>query len=232
MNKGTKIFNYGNGHELYMSDGIFLCNNVTNWKYNRPPDLVKVSEICKILQTKSCVEGIIYIAHYKNKFFCYDGNHRLEALKILNNKKLVIYDIMNVNTNEEIEKRFKEINKSNPVPELYMNYENENNQKLKKIIEQEVSTLCVLFTKHRSASNNPNRPNFNRDIIINKLYSFFKNKNIDHLTTNNLHTTLINLNNKYANGKHINLNKYSNKMIQKCKRNGCFLFLKDFTEDM
>jgi hypothetical protein len=233
MKIGTKLFVYKNGNEiLYMSDGDFLRKNVINWKYNRPPDLDKVSKISLSISNKNTIEGIIYIAKLNNNFVCYDGNHRLEALKLCKNKdkKLVLVNIMYVNEESEIKKRFINLNQSNPVPELYMT--NDDNNKLKNIIETEVITLCGIYSKYRSTSNNPNRPNFNRDNIINKLYLHYNNKQNDDLTVNKLHNKLLDLNSMYAKGKHINFKNISQRILNKCAKHGCFLFLKDFTEDL
>ena len=39
-------------------------------------------------------------------------------------------------------------------------------------------------------------------------------------------------NKKYSNNIHINLSQYSEKVLKKCEKYGCYLFLKDFTIDL
>ena len=69
---GTKLFTYSPTECLFMSDGQFLVKNVESWKYNRPPDNLKISEIVQVIEenNRTTIEGIIYIAFINNKFVC------------------------------------------------------------------------------------------------------------------------------------------------------------------
>jgi hypothetical protein len=80
---------------------------IENWIYNRPPDYTRIPEIIKQLEKQNYVDGFIYLVKYgENKYYCYDGIHRLEALRYLyerNNKinhKIIIHLINNYDEQE------------------------------------------------------------------------------------------------------------------------------------
>ena len=231
---GKKLFTYSQNEYLYMSDGSFLRENVTTWKYNRPPDNMKISEIVKVIEenNRHTIEGLIYVAYIDNNFVCYDGNHRLEALKLLKTKKLVLVNVMVVKNNDEIKRRFVELNKSNPVPEIYTINSSLSSEKMKKMIEDVVDNICKTYSKFRSPSTNPRRPNFNKNIITDLLYRRYKDEDHTTLNASKIFSAILNLNLDYSQNKHINHAKYSVGMLKKCKKGGCYLFLKDFTEDL
>ncbi len=236
---GRKLFIYTKAkgtdlHVLYMSDGTFLTKNVKSWKYNRPPDNEKITEIVKVISETNCnsIEGIIYVAHIDGEYVCYDGNHRLEALKLLKTKKLVLVDIMEASAHTEIKTRFVELNKSNPVSELYTIDEGDMQDKMREIIEKVVDNLCKTFPQYKSASKTPQRPNFNKDSVTELLFQYLRDKDVTKLTVSDLWNKILDVNMAYAKGKHITHSKYSKTMLNKCRKFGCYLFLKGFTEDL
>lgn len=231
---GTKLFKYSDNEYLYMSDGSFLIENVTTWKYNRPSDNMKITEIVNLIEenNRNTIEGIIYLAYIDGKYVCYDGNHRLEALKLLNTKKLVLVNIFLAKNDEQIKARFVEINKSNPVPELYTVSGGEDIEKLKKIIENVVDNICKTYSKYRSPSKNPRRPNFNKDKLIEKMYEKYSGSDVSKISTSQIYDKILQLNLEYSKERHMKHSKFSDSIIKKCKKGGCYLFLKDFTEDL
>lgn len=78
---------------------------ITNWEYNRPPDMSRCPDIAKyIYSSKKPIDTMIYFA-YKNVADCFDvldGIHRLTALRIIKkeNSKSKQLDFI---TNEEKE---------------------------------------------------------------------------------------------------------------------------------
>ena len=231
---GKKLFSYSPTEFLFMSDGQFISKNVTSWKYNRPPDNLKISEIVKVIEENNryTIEGIVYVAFIDNKFVCYDGNHRLEALKLLKTKKLVLVNCMIAKDDDQIKKRFIELNKSNPVPELYKLEPSTDTDKLKTVLEAVVDNLCKTYSKFRSASAHPHKPNFNKDVLLSALFTRFKCENIAKLSSSQIYADILSLNKDYSKEKHIRHSKFSNGIINKCKKYGCYLFLKDFSEDL
>lgn len=231
---GKKLFTYSKNEFLYMSDGTFLREKVKTWKYNRPPDNMKIHEIVKVIEenNRHTIEGLIYVAYIDGEFVCYDGNHRLEALKLLKNKKLSLVNVMVVKSDEEIKRRFVELNKSNPVPELYTISSTPSSEKMREIVENVVESICKTYPKFRSSSANPRRPNFNKDTITDLLYKKYKDEDCNRLNASKIFELILKLNLEYSQNKHITHSKFSEGIMKKCKKGGCYLFLKDFTEDL
>ena len=231
---GNKLYQYSPTSSLYMTNGNFLRKYVQNWKYNRPTDKLKVKEIIEDIEKNNSVEGIIYIAQLGSNYYCYDGNHRLEAIKILNLQKLVLVNLMIVKSHHEIMDRFIKINKSNPVSELYITneYDKDSHIKLKAIIEEIVTNISNTFPKHMSTSKNPRKPNYNRDKLMDILYEKLKYTDISLLSSNNIYNKILKLNQQYANKIHIDHSNFTKSIMKKCIKNGCYIFLKNFTEDL
>lgn len=196
--------------------------NIKNWKKNRPADKFRVDEIYEYYLNNNIqlLPGILYVWQYDNKYFIYDGIHRYEALKKLNNENINILLYINLSDNEEsIIKDFTNINKSIPLPSLYI-----DNTEVSKInICQNVSEqLCKKYPKFVSTSRKPHTYNFNRDQIIDFISTFninFKIKNLDYI----IYQILIKLNN-HAKNKIL-----ENKIVHpnKCKKYNFYLFYLD-----
>jgi hypothetical protein len=231
---GKSVFRYSDNEYLYIIDGSILKKRVKSWKYNRPPDNAKITEIVKTVERdgKDNIEGMIYVALIDGNFVCYDGNHRLEALKLMKGKKYAIVNLLIVNNDDEIKKRFVEINKANPVPEIYTLDSDDNLEKMKESLEKVVTNLSMSYSKFMSPSKNPQRPNTNKNILMDKLYNRYKSCDASKISSDKIYNDIIKLNACYAKNKHINHKKFSKKMLDKCKKHGCYLFLKDFTEDL
>jgi hypothetical protein len=239
---GKFLCKISENEELYLIESSKLVKYTNNWKYNRPPDKERVNEILKTIYNNTYINNPIHIAEIINrdnsiKYVCYDGNHRREAFKEYNNNnddllcmenKLLVINLLSNIDQESIKKRFKIMNSGCPVPELYI----ENSKQIfKDKIEKITKDVCNKYLKHKSISKSPQKPNFNRDLLINILFEKFKN--IPNINENEIIKSIDNLNSKYEKGIHINLNNFSLRCIKKCKKNKCFLFLKkDFTEDL
>ena len=57
--------------------------NIKRWQCQRPPDSLRINAITNHIKREKCVDGIIYVYYDKsqNCFLCYDGLHRIEALR-------------------------------------------------------------------------------------------------------------------------------------------------------
>lgn len=202
---------------------------IQNWKGNRPPDESRVANILGTLNDGSYVENMLYVAEIGDYgyIFCYDGNHRLEALRMFECKdKMITVNIIVRATDDIVSKRFIILNQSNPVPEVYFP---ESDEKNREGIEECVFELQKRWPTHFSSSSRPRRPNTNRDILIQRI---FETNNGKKYNKELLFEKLLECNENYKNGHHINLSKYSESILKKCDSTGCFLFLKDFTEDL
>lgn len=179
------IYIYNKNEYLYELP-VERLSMIQNWKWNRPPDNEKIVEIMDSILKGIHVFSEIYIAKIQNNWVCYDGNHRREALiKLMNTHpqqvshhqgyqqgQCVIVNVYIDATDDIIKQRFIQLNKTTPVPELYTNFGISNvNNTLRSDIENIVSYMCKKYKPFVSTSNNPQRPNFNRDKMIDDLYN-------------------------------------------------------------
>jgi hypothetical protein len=66
--------------------GDLLATHVTNWEYNRPPDLTRCHDIGRYIYTsKQILDTMLYLSfnNKKQSFDVIDGIHRYTALKII-----------------------------------------------------------------------------------------------------------------------------------------------------
>jgi len=216
---------------------------ITNWQYNRPADITRSMDIARfIYHTKKPVDTMVYLSlnHKTKAFDVIDGIHRYTALKQIKEQTSEIdfitpnefggdlkwlydsYIVLNVRINAtdgELIELFQSLNKSNPVPELYM-------RDVKKDKKECIERVCQLWQSqyklHFSPKNKPNRPNINRDRFTDVLDAVYDNYHITDETKDRLEQLLDNMNN------HISQNipaKLSKTIREKCELTGCWLFI-------
>lgn len=235
----TKIFGqllhqYDENEGLYLTNSKTLVKHIQNWKYNRPQDQARIGEICDYIQNTKRVEGIIYIGQLldKNKnisYVCYDGNHRLKALSQLEEEYKVVVNVLFYTTDYNIKLRFESINKANPVPEIYIEEESVTTEEKIEILNI-VKRISEKWPKHQSSSRNPKRPNFNRDKLTDQISDVLKtNKGYKE---EEIWKRIIELNQKYKDGYKLDVKNISSRITNKCKNNDCYIFLKNFTQDL
>ena len=142
---------------------------IKNWEMNRPPDMSRVPDIQASLKYQSYVDGIIYLSINKSGdgYICYDGIHRLTAIKSLRESKNVVVDLMLSYSEDQIISKFMRVNRCVPVPSLYT--QAERNLHLRETLEKVVKTIQNTYPQRFSSATTPNIPNENRDIFMNKL---------------------------------------------------------------
>ena len=113
---------------------------------------------------------------------------------------------------------FQSLNKSNPVPDLYIS---DTSQQKRKTIEDVVHEWISTFSSHFTSSNNPNIPNMNRDRFI-EILDFAYIKYDMSSNNNSLGEKLYELNAKL---KKKPPPKTSVTALEKCNKTGCFIFL-------
>ena len=222
-----------------------LTTSITNWKYNRPPDMVRCADISKyIYLSKSPLDTMLYL-NFNNKsksFDVLDGIHRYTSLKIIkekngsldfitptdygnNNDAGWLYEshiILNMRFNStegELIELFKTLNKSTPIPDLYIR---DIVKEKRDIIENVANNWQVKYKSHFSSNNKPNKPNINRDRFIDLLEKIYNKYNINENNKNLLEEVL-----ERANWN-ISINiplKLSQSIIDKCQSTGCWLFI-------
>lgn len=219
------------------SNEAIVITSITNlhlfqrWEYNRPPDMEKVNSIKQSIHDNTFVHGIIYIAEMNDRLVCYDGNHRREALLNFKSGNIVINFLRNA-TDKIIEKRFRNLNLSTPVSDLYLDDPNTTND-IKISIQDCVKKLSTNYKQFNSFSSRCKRPNFNRDTLTDYLYQICKNHSL-LLKSDEIYNILIKINEKYS-----SLNfKCNDKIKKKITEHKFFLFInglsfeKDFLEIM
>lgn len=222
-----------------------LNASITNWKYNRPPDMVRCSDISKyIYLSKTPLDTMLYL-NFNNKtksFDVIDGIHRYTSLKIIkeqnsvldfitpgdygnNNDAIWLYDsyiILNLRFNStegELIELFKTLNKSTPIPDLYIR---DVAKEKRDIIENVANNWQVKYKSHFSSNNKPNKPNINRDRFIDLLEEIYNKYNVNESNKNILEEVLERANWNISNNIP---RKLSQSIIDKCKTTGCWIFI-------
>ncbi len=217
-------------HIIY---GIKLCNILPllkNWRKNREPDDERVINIADAIKKGEFVAKYICIAELGSDLIVYDGIHRVYAWKrCLDNNELdgntiVVVDCIFNASNDVIVNCFKNINKSIPVPEMYIDHINDDRMddlSIKNAINDIVKYYCVEYRMFISVSKSPQRPNFNRDMFTDNLYKLFNDMSDVNMTIDELKICLTNLNITYSKKNDSDLNQ---KSLLKCKKHRLFLF--------
>jgi hypothetical protein len=222
--------------------------SIENWKNNRPPDENRIPEITRQLQKTSYVDGIIYLAYDEKlqKYYCYDGIHRVHSLMFLYSKADNGYEYNHFVTlhiipyiENEIRVKFENINKCIPVPQLYVVKEYEKD--MKEMIIKVTKYFTNKYKLHFTHSSHPNIPNENRDVFTNKITAFIEkyeneigekyskyDKESDKALIEELE-----LFNTYRKENEIRrFKKLTAKQREKCSKSGCYLFITKDWETM
>lgn len=243
------LHEYTNCHKiLKIKISDLLSAPISNWQYNRPPDLTRCNDIARYIYTsKSPIDTMIYLSfNNKNQTFdIVDGIHRYTSLKIIkdyNSKPLDLltpsdfgnnndaewlfnsYILINLRINAldgDLIELFKNLNKSNPIPELYIR---DVNKEKKDIIEKIVNDWQKKYSSHFSSKSKPYKPNINRDRFIDLVDIIYDKYEINYETKDILHNVLerTNINISYNVPKKIIKTKNVN---EKCVETGCWLFI-------
>jgi len=241
------LFSYNDNHGLYkIKIKDLLVDSVTNWEYNRPPDMERCPDIARyIYNSKKPIDTMIYLSfnNLKETFEVLDGIHRITALKMIkeeNSKPLDLlcpgdfgsgndanwlyncYIIVNIRFNAslgELIEVFKNLNKSQTVSDLYIC---DHAKEKRDIIELIVNEWYFKFKKHFSSAANPVTGNTNRTKFSNLLLHLYDKHKIRQSNCEKLKKLLENANIKIS--KNIP-DKVSIDTRVKCRETGCYLFL-------
>jgi hypothetical protein len=219
--------------------------NIENWDYNRPPDPVRCKEIARNLHISNKeIESMFYICYDNTvkKFKIMDGIHRYTALQIVKrensksmdlltpneygsngdstiyNKTILINIRMYSTIGEQIDV-FQTLNKSNPVPELYIR---DTSKERREIVQEVVDFWQKKYKSHFSPTPKPNVPNINRDKFIDILDKLCDKYKIRQENIQNLYDMLDEKNDELRNNIPKGLKE---KTLEKCAKSGCYLFL-------
>jgi hypothetical protein len=210
---------HGQDHYVYWVPARVLNElPIKLWKYNRPPDPDRVTEIRLHMETSKRMDGVIYLAHLSDELVCYESNHRRQALKEMKSvdgMAYILVDVLENATHEKIRDEFNRLNKAVSVPEIYITPE-------PKISLEELRELTDGFCKNYASckvnSNRPQHPNFNRDMVSDEFYRIMKETN---LSVNEFTNRLTQVNRDMSMRDR---RKLSAKVIEKCEKSGLWLF--------
>ncbi len=214
--KNTSVGKQHGTHSVYWIPlKVFNQLPIKRWKFNRPPDKERVSDINEFMKTSGRMDGIIYLGFANDELVCYESNHRREALRGLDNIADILVDIIWNATDDILKDEFVRLNKAVSVPELYTEQSNEVNiELLRKVVDD----FCKTYKTHKVSSNKPQRPNFNRDGLTDELYRIMKERSVtpdvlvDKLTGYNRQLSMK------------DKSKLSEKTVEKCSASGLWLF--------
>lgn len=253
-----QIYCYNASHYLAIISvrNMLELTNLYNWKYNRPPDLVRVAALSEyIIYNSPQMDSMIYCNYNSiaNKYEIFDGIHRISTIKyIVEHHEKDKYDYINGSiyspsidwlldrvmifnirlgaSEGEIMEAFMALNKSVPIPELYI--ENPSEKK-RACVEKTVDAYQVLYKLHFSPSAKIQRPNINRELFTNfvsKIYDFILPENENQLIqqldeiNNDVRFQVLELENSPQKMKKF---KITASMIMKCKKTNCFMFMEN-----
>jgi hypothetical protein len=209
---------------------------IKNWRFNRNPDKVRCREIARQIQIKP-IETVFYLAknEYDEKNDMYeilDGIHRYTALKMLPVDYITgvttSYILLNIRYNAtegELVDFFKDLNKSIPVPDLYLQ---NPDQAKRDVINAIVDKWIINYSVHFSLSRKFQRPNMNRTVftdILNDLYEKYKELLLD---SHELEEQLLQYNELIR--QQFQNETVPKTAIEKCKRSGLWLFMIGYDE--
>jgi hypothetical protein len=241
------VLAYNDNHAIYkIMINELLVSSVKNWEYNRPPDMARCPDIARyIYNSKKPIDTMLYLSfnNIKEVFEVLDGIHRITALKIIkeeNSKPLDLleqhdfgsgndatwlynqYMLVNIRFNStlgELIEVFKNLNKSQTVPDLYIR---DQVKEKRDTIDTIANEWIVKYKKHFSSSANPISGNTNRNKFVDLLDKLYDKHKIDESNSDTLRKILDDAN-RYIST--IIPSKASIDVRVKCKETGCYLFL-------
>ena len=241
------LHSYSSYHKIIkINISDLLSAKITNWKYNRPPDLTRCFDIARyVYLSQNVIDTMLYLSfnNINQSFEIIDGIHRYTSLKIIknenskqldlltpsefgnNNDAKWLYDsyiILNIRINAtegDLIELFKSLNKSNPIPDLYIR---DVNKDKREIIEAVSNNWQIKYKSHFSSNNKPNKPNINRDRFIDLLEKIYDKYSITNENKQLLDELLQRTNTNIL----YNLpKKLSNTIKEKCVGTGLWLFI-------
>lgn len=200
---------------------------IENWEMNRPFDSVRIPDIVEQLKKQNYVDGIIYLVCKNNKLICYDGIHRIEALKRLSSKDpttnhSIVIHYYPVYREETIIQKFIVLNKCVPVPQVYTTAHREldRRNKIESIIKHFHSNYNKMFT----SSSRPKIPHENRDVFTDKIDDIMKELDIYSERSDDIIGAMEKYNEQMRDYRC--KVKLSKKQLDKCEKNGCYIFIR------
>ena len=221
---GQEVVREPDGIIEYVTSPMQL-QHVRNWSYNRPPDDIRVQEIIQ----SGRIDGIIYVAELSAsgqssevRYVCYDGNHRREAYNQgMPSVNGILVRVMTNATHNMITTHFTQLNKSIPVPSLYM--ESDFDPEIYISITETVKKLARTYSSFNKSSVHCKRPNFNRDVLAQELTVMIQHGQVSH---EGLLQYLLSFNQNLCERREELRSEMLENAFKKCDKSNFFLFYK------
>ena len=216
-----KIFKQNENKILYSTTINELKKlKIKNWKKNRFIDDKRIEDINEYYKSNNikCIDGIIYLWQKKEEYYIYDGVHRFSSALMNNNDMNVLVYIYKTNNEYDILNDFQLINKSVPVPDIFIT--ESNNIKKKEFLYSIVDKLCLEYKNFVSSSRRPISPNFNKDNLIEEFSDISIFSNEYENKEDRFYSLLLEYNNIIKN----NLINNKINIIKKCEKYNFYLF--------
>jgi len=207
---------HGSHHVYWVPLHIFNDLGIERWKYNRPPDTDRVAEIHAFVKQSGRLDGMMYLACVNKKLYCYESNHRREALVGITEVAPILVDIMWDATHDQVKAEFLRLNKAVSVPELYVT--DEPMADMDSILAAR-KAFCEKYKLLKVTTGRPQRPNFNSDNLLDDFVAITKEHKI---SAEEMMRRLDNLNVSLSHKA--NDMKLSDKVRDKCVTSGLWLF--------
>uniref|UniRef100_A0A6C0J6B2 ParB/Sulfiredoxin domain-containing protein n=1 Tax=viral metagenome TaxID=1070528 RepID=A0A6C0J6B2_9ZZZZ len=241
----SKLFNIGL-EELTNFDNLSICkiSNPKNffklvkiWDKNRILSTERCDELIDSIKKKELVSSSLHISQVIDskgniKYKLWDGQHRFYAFKkIYKENKDLINCTVNLYYNDNkfgIIQKFNNINKAVPISCIYTdeNLDEMKQLKIKEITEHVIKKFVDNYQEHSKHTRRPQRPNFNRDVLQDELVVYIKERHLFDINKDLFWNKIMELNDKYKKGVHIDLTHVPENILNKCKLSGLFLFCK------
>ena len=231
------LHTFSSAHKLIKTTvGDLLEYPIRNWEYNRPPDDIRCNEISNYLAKPEVQLLQPFYLHYdskENMYYVLDGIHRYTALTMIEYKEIVNTKTVFIHIFNDLSKGmlvdiFENLNKTIPVPQLYVNVDKHDSSQI-SIIEEILTDYKKRYKEHFSPNGTFCAPNINRESFTNLLTDLYKLHNIRN--KKGLEDILTKTNNsikeRIDSGMHTRSlpNKFSEKQKDKCRKSGLYLFL-------
>lgn len=166
--------------DICKNKDLYYCVNLRQikleiWKKNRMVDDLRVNEL-KNMYSKynyTTIPGYISVFLKDNRYYIYDGAHRYRAGEIYNKDMKMILSILNTDDEQEIWEDFNNVNKSVPIPEVYLT----DDERI-QLCNDVVNYYIRKYRKFQSPSFRCRKPHFNKDKFTQLLSECIPNKNI------------------------------------------------------
>jgi len=242
------IIKHNNNHHICKIDmKEFLKINIRKWKYNRPPDMLRVEQIAKSLIDKKYPLSFMFQCIYnrdKNCLELIDGQHRYCVIQAIQEqtkkdfmekheinewfyKSTLLIELKLNHTEKEIKEWFCVLNRTIPVPHLYIDPED---QKI-EIVEEVVNKYYAQYILHFRSSDRPNIANTSKTRFTELICFIYEEFDISLEKKQLIYKILEDINklikNKVINDAKKFNKKITPKSIEKCSKTDLFLFLAD-----